>query len=156
MTTVAHPAFGTMEFDTEWGSGYTEVEWAGGVVDVTLLSSLGPAPDAATLDRLARFVTELVAFDRTARAAMCANLAEEESPVRDFVEHHQDELADVAEPEAPEEFVAELRLVRVGLYAGMDGEPAVFNYMTAEEDTQYVMAVKFAEDGTVHEIAMES
>jgi hypothetical protein len=153
VTLLLHEVLGEIEFDpeaelNEWESRFP---WAGGLIDVDL-SFDGTAMDESTLDRLARYVADLAAFDRKARAAMRANADEEGSIVRDYLEFHLEELGiDVP--------VTALRLVRVGLYTAVDDlseHEAVFDYSIDPEETQYLVVVKFDESGSVDEICMES
>lgn len=158
MVTVVHEVFGTVEFDedgfNEWES---ETRWAGGVVDLDL--TFDGAVDTSTLDELARYVTELAAFDQKARAAIRADFATEESAVRDYVEHHL-ELFGVDDPGAvsAETFMSALRLVRVGLYHDTEDSEheATFDYTIDREKTQYLVVVNFGEGGAVGDVSMES
>lgn len=118
--------------------------------------------DEAVLDRLSGYVTDLETFDRKARAAMRAELAEENSTVRLYVEHHRDvpalQHAFADDEEELEAFLSALSLVRVGLNVGTDGpnRETVFDYTIGAEHTQYLIAVAFGEDGEVGSVAMES
>ena len=155
---LQHKVFGDLEFDpehelNEWES---EIPWASGVINVDLTFD-GAAMDKRTLDRLARYVVDLPAFDQKARSAMRAGIDEEDSAVRDYLEHHREEL-DGLDAQGDEAMLAALRLVRVGLYTAVDlsEHEAVFDYSIDPERTQYLVVVNFDEDGNVDEICMES
>jgi hypothetical protein len=167
---VVHDVFGPVEFGDGncWDS---EIEWAGGTVELDITFA-GEVPDKQVLDGLAVYVSDLVSFDRTARSAMRADLAAQadgtdgESAVGDYLAHHL-EMPDVVrgcfgvdDPNAvtADDFLTALRLVRVGLHVGDDTEEAqaVLDYTLDEEATQYLIVVKFGEDGAVREVCMES
>jgi hypothetical protein len=167
VTSLVHDVFGEIEFDpedemNEWES---RVPWGDGVIDVDITFG-GAAMDYPTLDRLARYVTDLAAFDQKAHTAMLANVDDEDSAVRDYMEHHLDELGlirpvfghDDRGAVGTEVFLAALGLVRVGLYSGTDISKyaAVFDYSIGRKHTQYLVVVNFDEDGRVAEICMES
>jgi hypothetical protein len=151
METVVHEVFGAVECDSasELNVWESQGDLAGRRIELDM-SFDGAVPPVAELDALARYVTDLAVFDETARAAMRADLAEEESAVRDYLEHH-----DFVDEDA---FLAELRLSRVGLYAGQEtGEcQAVFDYTIDTQETQYLVVVKFDDEAAVFEICMES
>jgi hypothetical protein len=150
METVVHEVFGAIESDpgSELNVWESAAELSGDPVELDMSFDSVPAP--RELDALARYVTDLPAFDRTAREAMRADLAEDESAVRDYQEHH--------DFDSPEALLSALRLSRVGLYAGQEaGEcQAVFDYTVDTEATQYLVVVKFDDEATVCEICMES
>jgi hypothetical protein len=162
-----HEVFGKVKFDpedelNEWES---EAPWAGGTVGLDITFD-GATMDQATLDRLARYLTDLAAFDEKARVAMRANLTDENSAVQDYIEHHRDEKdllrrvfgTEDASTAGTDAFLAALRLVRVGLYTGTDESEyeAVFDYTIDPENVQYLVVVNFGDDGAVDEICMES
>ena len=168
MQTFDHEVFGTVEFEPVDGHslGSTEIEWADGVIDLSIWVD-GAGPDREVLDELARYITDLPAFDQAARAAMHADLPEEESAVQLYVEHHQEELG-TAVPPSTEAFLAAVRLSGLSLRAAdaidtnntdtddIGGGEAVLDYTIGEDLTQYVIAVTLGADSVVRTIAMES
>ena len=164
---LLHDVFGRIEFDAdelnEWES---ELPWAGGMIDLDITFE-GAVMGQHTLDRLARYVTDLAVFDQQARTAMRAEVdGDEDSAVRGYVEHHLDEPdlirpalgLDVNSEVSIDVFLTALRLVRVGLYASADvsSHEAIFDYTIDPDNTQYFLVVRFDDDGQVHEISMES
>ncbi|MEJ2578622.1 MAG: DUF2004 domain-containing protein [Kineosporiaceae bacterium] len=167
MEILVHDAFGKVEFDpegdlNEWES---EVPFAGGTVELDITFN-GSAMDRATLDGLAKYVTDLARFDGVARAAMRVDLDDEDSAVRDYIDHHRGEKdlirrvfdSDDGSAIAADAFLPALRLIRVGLYAGTEvsEHEAVLDYSIDPENVHYLVAVCFGEKGTVAEISMES
>lgn len=150
METVVHEVFGAVDSDqhSELNVWESRAELSGAPVELDM--SFDAVPSPAELDALARYVTDIAAFDAIAREAMRADLAVDESAVRDYQEHHE-----FATPDA---LFAALRLSRVGLYAGQEtGEcQAVFDYTVGKEETQYLVVVKFDDAATVCEVCMES
>jgi hypothetical protein len=142
--------FGAIESDpgSELNVWESTTELAGAPVELDM--SFDSVPGSPELDALARYVTDLAAFDRTAREAMRADLAEDESAVRDYQEHH--------DFDSPDALFSALRLSRVGLYAGQEAEEcqAVFDYTVDTEETQYLVVVKFDDAAAVCEVCMES
>jgi hypothetical protein len=161
--TVTHDVFGEIEFDPEDGENRweSEVELDGRPIELDLTFD-GATVDGALLDPLSRYVADLPSFDRQAQTLIRADLAEEESAVRDYIEQHLEEpgvVDAVFGGSAPDVdgFLAKLSLVRVGI-GPADHRPcyeAVFDYTLGEEVTNYLVVVKFGEDG-VTEVTSES
>lgn len=165
MTTIEHPLLGTMDLGVTgtWAATLTfaghEVE-----VDVTL-----DEPSSAPVEIQARLalLDELSLHDRVARAAMAeeAKGGEETAPGL-YIAHHRDELSQEAwthvfgasgpETVDVESFLAQLQLVRVGLYPGDEDRYLLLDYMLPGKVTNYLLSVSFDPDGQLAGIDMES
>jgi hypothetical protein len=166
-SSVSHATLGVVEFDPErddnvWETG---IEWAGRDIQVDLWFD-GATMNSSVLGSVARFATDAAGFDRLARLAMREDWGQQGSTVRDYLEHHFDDLgtdervaalgpADRESIDA-DTFISRVHLVRIGLYPNKPDRCAVFDYTTGRELTDNLIAVKFDDRGKVTEIAMES
>ncbi len=164
---ITHAVFGEVEFDPEhdlndWA---IELEWSGRTVRVDVTFD-GATMSPSVLDSLAQFVTDIAGFDELARQSMRQDFDREKSQVREYIEHHLDELdadaliqvfgtGDTSSIDA-ETFLARMYLVRIGLYPDAPDGYAVFDYMLAEELSGYLLAVTLDNRRKVAHIAMES
>ena len=167
MASLRHDLLGTVAFDptdelNEWES---EIPWLDDTIGVDITFD-GAAMDQRTLDRVGRYLTDLVAFDQNARAAMRMEVNVDESAVRVYLEHHLDD-PDLIRPVlgldadsvvSTDAFVGALRLLRVGLYVGTEisQHEAIFDYSIDPDGTQYLVVVRFDAHGRVDDICIES
>jgi hypothetical protein len=166
-SSITSETFGVVEFDAGNAESVweTEIEWAGQTVQVDLWFD-GATMDSRLLDGVARFVADVASFDQLARLAMREDWGQPGSAVKDYMEHHFDDLGEDERVEAlgaadresfdAGTFLARVSLARIGLYPNDSASHAVFDYTTGRELTDNLIAVKFDDRGEVAEIAMES
>lgn len=166
-SSVTHAILGDVEFDPEQDENVweTEIEWAGRTVRVDLWFD-GATMNSSVLESIARFATDAAGFDQLARLAMREDWRQKGSAVRDYLEHHLDDLgADERHAALGTEdgksidvdvFLSRIHLIRIGLYPNDPDSYAVFDYTTGRELTDYLIAAKFDDRDKVTEIAMES
>lgn len=166
-STVTHAILGDVEFDPEHDENVweTKVEWAGRTVGVDLWFD-GATMNSSVLESIARFATDAAGFDHLARLAMREDWRQKGSAVRDYLEHHLDDLgaderiAALGTEESRsidvDTFLSRMHLIRIGLYPNTSDGCAVFDYTTGRELTDNLIAVNFDNRGKVTEIAMES
>ena len=155
--TIKHPYFGTLD----QGNG---LHWRGTAVcsgrsvPVDMISA---APrSAAEVDAMFAFIRDIARFDEIARQ----RLQPADEAVALYVEHHLAELSseDLMAAFGTSNrsqltmagFLRQLELRRVGLYPASG--TAVFDYGLNGAITQYVLAVTLGQDGSVHDVSMES
>jgi hypothetical protein len=163
MSEMTHPVLGQVEVDDTAGPSWrASVAVAGSAVEMSF--DPGDAPlDAGQVDALAGVAERLGEFDRSARAAMLQDWAEDldSEGAGSYLLHHVEELGEqtvaealgIATPLDAERFVAALRLVRVAVRSD---EPVVLDYTIDEDLTNYVLAVGIDADGQVTGIDTES
>jgi hypothetical protein len=124
----------------------------GGEVTVVVVREDEP-PTKEGLTSVARFATELGSYDARARMSLHENTLEDESPTREYVEHHLDglrfdvltELFGDTDDIDFGDFIDALRLVRVAL--SPNRRCAVFDYSLGLAITDDVLAVSIADGG---------
>lgn len=136
-----------------------------GITEFSAVKDLDPA----VLDRVALFMNDLDSKIARAHEAVVADF-HAGGVVRDtYVDHHLEEFApgelaaliDGTDSTLPveERMLATLHLSHVGLHPmpdESDGSFAMFDFTFGEDLTNYVVAVKFAEDGSIEGIDVES
>ncbi|MDQ1924482.1 DUF2004 domain-containing protein [Massilia pseudoviolaceinigra] len=144
---------------------FNAFEGEDGITEFSAVKDLDPA----VLDRVARFMEELDSKIALARAACIADF-HANGEVRDtYIDHHLSELSpeelaaliDGTDASLPveERMLATLHLCHIGLHPmpdESDGSFAMFDFTFGEDLTNYVVAVKFAEDGTIQSVDVES
>ncbi|GAA2639657.1 hypothetical protein GCM10010399_86380 [Dactylosporangium fulvum] len=164
---LTHAILGDVEFDPERDDNVweTSIEWASRTVRVDLWFH-GATMNSSALTSVARFAVDVAGFDQLARLAMREDWSQEGSAVRDYLDHHLDDLGADERSAAlgtedgrsmdADTFLSRMHLTRIGLYPDTADSCAVFDYTTGSELTDNLIAVKFDDGGKVIEIAMES
>jgi hypothetical protein len=167
VATITHVVFGDLRVDPA-NCIYWEKKLAHGDREISVSLTVGDASDATPeiLDRSATFVTRMTAFDAQAREHLRQSQEQDpDSAVALYRTHHLDELSEESvtrifgkakDAVATEDFFRSLFLHRVGLYPSSAGGSATFDYTLGANETDYVLAVTFDEDGTVVGVEMES
>ncbi|MCC7249648.1 MAG: DUF2004 domain-containing protein [Lysobacter sp.] len=165
MSTFHHRYFGDLNALAE----DTDVVWEktfalnGATFDVSLWLGKNERLDDSMLDAFATLLEDLGALDAGARARLTAYLEED----RAFIDYHVEELEesdildrliDEAGGRAIETaaFVAAMRLNGIGLWVGMASSHVVMDYVIDPENSDQILAVKAARDGSVVAIDWES
>ncbi|WP_432992629.1 DUF2004 domain-containing protein [Dactylosporangium sp. CA-233914] len=147
-----------MELECVW-EGAARLDGRDVEVGLWSAGATGPPPLAV----VEHFIAGVAGFDRIARAAMLEESHGEESAMRDYLDHHREDL----DPEAmtaaigtattdAASLLTRMRLVSIGLYPGDPVHRAVFDYTTGREFTDNLIAVRFDAHDAVTGIAMES
>ena len=123
--------------------------------------------DLTTMDNAKKLLETIGEFDAQNQKYLRDDYHDEDGDtVKLYLEHH---LAEVAKEELstlinfddktiePEkQLLAQLQLVRVGLYLHEEESFAIFDYSIGEEITDYLVVVKTDMDGTLDYMVMES
>ncbi|WP_166873583.1 DUF2004 domain-containing protein [Massilia mucilaginosa] len=136
-----------------------------GITEFSAVKDLDPA----VLDRVAGFMEQLDSKIARAHAACVADFHAGGVVRETYVDHHLEEfspeelaaLIDGTDATLPveERMLATLHLSHVGLHPmpdDSDASFAMFDFTFGEDLTNYVVAVKFAEDGTIQGVDVES
>lgn len=165
MSTFHHRYFGDLNASAE----DTDVVWErafalnGATFDVSLWLGKHERLDDSMLDAFAALLEDLDALDAGARARLASYLEED----RAFIDYHVEELEgsdilyrliDDAGGDAIETaaFIAAMRLKSIGLWVGMASSPVVLDYVIDPENSDQILPVKAARDGSVVAIDWES
>lgn len=165
MTIIEHPLFGTVNPGVA-GTWCATLELAGHEVDVDMTLD-EPSSDPAEIQARLSLLDKLSLRDRVARAAMEEEAKDgKETASGLYMAHHREELTleewrqvfGATDPTniAADAFLAQLELVRVGLYPGDEDRCLLLDYMLRGEITNYLLSVSFDSDGQVAGIDMES
>jgi hypothetical protein len=161
------PVVGEIDFPRGTG-GYWQFElpMRGGDVEVDINAG-DETFTKAMLEEVKVFISDALRFDEIARDVFRADHAEKpEGAVGTYLSHHAEELGEkdllrifgIADPDDLdiEQLLDALRLKRIGLYPGSDGNRAVFDYTIDEEATDYLLVVEFDAEGEVAALSLES
>jgi len=165
MCTIEHPLFGTMNLAAA-GSWDATIPFAGHEIDVDVTLDEPNLTPAELTARLA-LLDKLSLRDRVARVALSEEAkAGDETASGLYFTHHREELPPeawrqvfgTASPQTidVDTFLAQLELVRVGLYPGDEDRCLLLDYMLRGEVTNYLLSVSFDADGQLSGIDMES
>ncbi|WP_156761932.1 DUF2004 domain-containing protein [Microbacterium karelineae] len=160
---IEHDYFGLLESGPDGAIFWSENVDLGDMrvtVDLTAPDQEDVTPDA--LDAAASLVTSLDEIDRRARNAMLAEVDNRASDVTEFIlmmtDRYGDEIEDVlvdVSGDAPVDIVRSLELMSMTILADEHGgtDPfAVLEYALDPDETDDVLLVNFASDGTVQSV----
>ena len=128
------------------------------IFEECISDTVSPEPVKTVLENL---------YDYAAKAyKTILNEFKTEATVKGYLEHHLegvdkndlDELLTDADKTLPveEQLLYKLRLERVGLYPEKENDFAIFDYTIGRKVTNYLIVVKFNNEGSVMVLAMES
>ncbi|MCE3229307.1 MAG: hypothetical protein K0S32_3858 [Bacteroidetes bacterium] len=105
------------------------------------------------LDIVKNFLQNIVEYNSKTLIEI-KNDFESDGTVKEYVEHHMEEIEELSDD--PQEVLKVLHLCRVGFYPDSDENFAVFDYTIGEDLTNYLVVVFFKSDGTILYITEES
>lgn len=165
MTVIEHPLFGTVDLATagEWDA---KLRFGGHEIDVTLTLD-EPSSAPGEVEARLSLLDELTLRDREAREAMAGEATGGEDNASGlYIAHHRDELPQgeweqlfgAIEPNDvdAECFLAQLQVVRVGLYPDAEDRCLLLDYTLPDGVTNYLLSVSFDHNGQLADIEMES
>ena len=167
MPAIAHAVLGEVTVDP--GSGvFWERKLKLADRDISIDLTIGDVADATPklFDWSAQFVTRLAEFEALARIGLRQSYDQDsDSAVALYMAHHLEELGaetltrmfgTAKNSVGIDAFLAATFLRRVGLYPAASGGYATFDYTIGMDETDYLLAVRFNEEGKVVGIEMES
>lgn len=123
--------------------------------------------DISRLEIAKKFIEQIADYDYKNKKYIEQDYTDEDGDtVREYVEHHldelgEDELSELIDPSnkktsREDQLVKKLHLVRMGLYPDSDDQFAIFDYSIGPEITQYLVVLFIDEYGNLDYLTMES
>ncbi|GAA4335943.1 DUF2004 domain-containing protein [Flaviaesturariibacter amylovorans] len=164
MATYTLPYFGAIDTGAPEEFYDAEATFGNGPLSLDLnVDEASVAPES--LDKVKRFLEDLPALDRKARALMAEDFHGGGDTVTEYLEHHSEELGNALDPllegsdaAAPrdERLLKALRWVRAGFYPNDEEVFATLDYSLGEDLTQYLIVVNLDANGELAYMTMES
>jgi hypothetical protein len=164
MSTFQLPPFGELNPQNLEEFYDAEIEYAGRTIE-TDLNFEDSTIDLTSLEKVKEWIFDPQRLDTMGRDAIAKDVASGDT-VKEYIEHHRDELdaEDVEELikggdqdlSREERLAKALHLVRIGFYPHDRDNFIILDYSLGRELTQYLVVVNLTADGEVDYLTMES
>ncbi|RYY93620.1 MAG: DUF2004 domain-containing protein [Chitinophagaceae bacterium] len=164
MAVYTLPHFGDVDHGAPEEFYDAQVPYAGDTLELDLnIDEAAVAPEQ--LDKVKRYLEDLPALDRKARALIAEDFHGAGDTVTEYLQHHMEELEEEldkllegTDPARPrdERLMKALRWVRAGFYPNDDEIFVTLDYTLGEELTQYLVVVNLDANGELAYMTMES